>query len=49
MEWTGIIGVLLILALVFGFYLGVPMRWGKHKRGRDLNAGDRSLREREQN
>ncbi len=49
MGWTGIIGVLLILALVFGFYLGVPTRWGKRRRGSDLNAGDRPLREREQN
>lgn len=48
MEWVGILGVLLVLALVFGFYLGVPMKWGKHKDGGALNAGHRNhLRKRE--
>jgi hypothetical protein len=46
MTWVGIIGILLLVLLIFGFYLGVPMRWGKLKEGRDLNAGGGDLRRR---
>ncbi len=44
MEWVGIIGLMLVLLAVFGFYLGVPLSWGKFKKGKDLNAGDRHTR-----